>query len=105
MADMLTLSRDMEEVIADLRHEGQEAAEADRVYRLEKAKKIAELKAGGWPATITEAMANGHLIVADARCKRELNDALRDASKELLNLKKRQYDFLRDTWRREWGAA
>jgi HEPN domain-containing protein len=99
--ELLELSQSMEEKIADMEQHGIKASQADRTYRMEKAKKIAELKSGGWPATITEAMANGHLIVADARCERETNDTQRDAAKESLQTMKRKYDLLRSIWERE----
>lgn len=99
--EMLELAQATEEAISDYRTEGIAAAQADRTYRVEKAKKMKELRASGWPATTTEAMANGYILVADARLARQKSDALRDASKEAIQLLKRRYDLLKSMWERE----
>lgn len=101
IAEMLELSREMQEAIADLKSEGIAAAEHDRAYRCFKANKIAQLRLDGAPATITEALANGYEPVANARCERDKYDALHRASLERLQLIKRKYDLLKSMWERE----
>jgi hypothetical protein len=105
IADMLALAQAMEETIDDLRQEGIKAAEYDREYRMSKAVKMPQLKAQGWAATVTEALANGDEEVALARFERDKQEALRDASKETLNMLKRRYDLYRSIWEKEFGRG
>jgi hypothetical protein len=101
IAEMLDIAQRMDEAIADMRSEGLKAAEAERDYRKAKAKVMARLKAGGWAATATEAMANGDEVVAGHRYDRDYWDTMQSASKEALQVLKRRYDAARGIYERE----
>jgi hypothetical protein len=103
IGDLLQSTQKLSEAVSDYRKDGIALAKAEHKYRIEKALKIAELKADGWAATITEVMANGHLTVADARYERDRLDALHRADIELIQAMKREQDILKIFYQKELG--
>lgn len=80
-----------------------EMAEAIRQYDIALGQKILELRAEGIQASIVEKVAKGKPEIADIKFMAESAEAQARASKENINIKKKIFDSLEATKKRELG--
>lgn len=61
------------------------AAESKRDYRIQRAKKILELKEKGYPATLIRELCQGDKVVAELKFKFDVAEGVYKACKESIN--------------------
>ena len=85
---------------------GNNLAEAERLYRCEKHKRIAyERAVKNTPVTIIQDVVKGYEDIAELACKRDMAQVEYDANREAELLHKKKADILRDIYVREYGYA
>lgn len=77
--------------------------EKTRDYEIELAKRILELREEGVQASIVEKVAKGHPPIAQLKFEAGLAEASARASKENINIKKKVFESIENTKRRELG--
>lgn len=82
---------------------GKEKAQTEHDYRIALAEKILSLRADGLPATITQDIAKGDRAIANLRLKRDIAEAMYEASVSALQNYKLQTRVLDAQVSREWG--
>ena len=91
----LTLSEN-EEAVKELKSVGYALAEARRESRVELAKAMLGLRQSGVAASMVKDVARGRKNVADALFREDLQEALWEAQREEVMLRKREADVLRE---------
>ena len=99
--EMNELTRSLAEGIDELRLLGRRYAEAERTYRVEKAKAIRTLRAEGVPVTIILDLAGGH--TAQWRFDRDTAEIMWKTQQEHINGLKLRIKILEAQIAREWG--
>ncbi len=95
-ASTLKVATQMDEAISDMREYGLAMAEAERDYRVSKAKEIARLRIEqNTPVSIVESLANGTEDVATARLERDKHEVMHKVALERLQKLKRDSDLLK----------
>ena len=95
-ASLLKVTEQMDEAISDMKEYGLAMAEAERDYRVSKAKEIAKLRLiDKTPVSIVSDVANGDEKVAGLRLERDKNEVMYKASIERLQKLKREHDLLK----------
>lgn len=94
---------DLEQSLKTLRHNGIENAEAERKYRVLKAKKILELKDKGYPATLIIDIVKGMEDVAKLKFERDVAESVYKANLEAINVYKKKSDDLRMYFEKEYS--
>lgn len=84
---------------------GEKMAITAAKYESAKAHATLELKGQGYAATIIDKVIKGMPAVNDALLERDLAKVEYDNATEALNILKRDFDFLRDEYRREWTQS
>lgn len=95
----------LEVALKECKTRGRAAAEAEQDYRVALAKRILELREGGYPATLIGDLARGDKEVAKLKFDRDCAEVVYDNAKEAINVYKRQIDVLREQIEREWSNA
>ena len=95
----------LEVALKECKLRGRAAAEAEQTYRVALAKKMLELREGGYPATLVGDLARGDKEVAKLKFERDCSEVVYDNAKEAVNVYKRQIDVLREQIEREWSKA
>ncbi len=91
--------------VADLRRSGRALAEATHGYKRALALEMARLEAEGAAKTTMRDLARGSGEVCDLALARDLAEAEWFADKEVVNMRKRNVDVLREQYAREWSAS
>lgn len=89
--ELLQIERQLDSALKTLRTNGQAYAEANREYRIAKAKKILELKSSGYPITIILDLAKGDDKVAQLDLEKNIAEAVYKANLEALHVKQQEY--------------
>lgn len=97
------LVADAEKRVDELRESGRNKASTEWRYRVELAKKMWELKAGGVPATGMSDLARGDEDIAMLKFYRDAAETDFKASQEALNVAKLKIRVVSDQIAREWG--
>ena len=93
-----------EECISQMQPLGSSLAEAERVYREAKHKRIAyERGRNATPVSIIADVVKGYADIAAMVQERDMAQVLYDANREALLLHKKRADILRDIYVREYG--
>lgn len=79
---------DLNQLVRDVRSSGGAYAEAERDYRIAKAKKILQLREEGFPVTITQDVAMGCDEVSALRFDRDCAEIVYKSDLEAINAKK-----------------
>lgn len=91
----MTLAQN-EEAVKELKSVGYALAEARKESRVELAKAMLGLRRSGVAAAIVKDVAKGQKKVADALFREDLQEALWEAQREEVMLRKREADVLRE---------
>lgn len=92
--------------IKQLAARGKAKAEAAAAYRIALAEKELELRVEqGLPGSLVSDIARGDRVVAQLYVKRECAEALYDATREEIMLRKREADVYREQIAREYAQA
>lgn len=100
------LMNELSVAIAKLRQNGVNCAEAERDYKAILTKTALQLRtADNMPVTLIDKTIYGMPEVADARFKRDVEQANYEANKEYINITKLKLKILEAQLEREWGIA
>lgn len=80
-----------------------ETAEFNKQYEMELATKMFALRADGHPASMVEKLAKGDPQIAELKFKASVAEAEARSAKENINIKKKIFDSLEATKKRELG--
>ena len=94
--DLQAALRRAEACVGQLRESGEEKARAESDYREGLAKAELRLRADGHPAVLVRDLARGEREVARLYVKWQCAESLYSATYEELQLRKREFDRLRD---------
>jgi len=89
--------------LEDAKKWGISKANAERVYRIAKAQKIATDKANGVQVTIIQDLAKGDENIANLCYERDVAEVMYKASVESVNVYKKEAEIIKDEIKREWG--
>ena len=89
--------------LEDAKKWGISKANAERVYRIAKAQKIATDKANGVQVTIIQDLAKGDENIASLCYERDVAEVMYKASVESVNVYKKEAEIIKDEIKREWG--
>lgn len=93
-----------EECISQMQPLGSSLAEAERVYREAKHKRIAyERSRNNTPVSIIADVVKGYADIAELVEARDMAQVLYDANREAMMLHKKKADIMRDIYVREYG--
>lgn len=92
------------QAIEDMRVQAEARARTKSEYRKALASTTLKLKAQGMPATLVHDVARGDGDVATKQFEADLADALWEACREQVMLRKREVDILREQINREYAA-
>ena len=92
----------LETALKECKTRGNAAAETEKVYRVALAKKILELREGGYPATLIGDIARGDETVANLKFERDSAQVVYDNAQDALLVYRKQIEVLRDQIEREW---
>ena len=95
--------KSMEESNAKALEKDKEKAEYDEEYEVELAKEMLLLRTDGNPASMVEKVAKGKPEIAHIKFLSAVAEAEARASKENINIKKKIFDSLEATKKRELG--
>lgn len=84
---------------------GEKWAASKAKYETVKAKQTLEYKARGFAATIIEKIIKGDKLVNEAMYQMDVAQVQYDNSKEAINILKKDYDYLREQYQREWTQS
>ena len=91
--------------VRELKARGTAYAQAERDYRVEKAKAILEERAKGTPATVTLDIVKGRKDIAKLCFERDCAEVLYKSAMEAINSLKLQMRLLENQIAREYGQA
>ena len=94
-----------QDAIADCVKEGVAKARTASAYRSALAAKMLQLRDEGMPATMVKDIAKGDGAVNEAAFQAECAEAVYDAARETVMLRKREADVLREQISREWTQS
>lgn len=95
--------KSMEESKDEALKKEKEMAEHIRQYEMKLAVKMFSLRTDGHPASMVERMAKGDPEIADLKFKATVAEAEAKSARENINIKKRIFDSLEATKKRELG--
>ena len=95
--------KSMEDSNKNAREQELAMAEYNRQYDIALGQKILELRVDGIQASIVEKVAKGDEDIANLKFKSAVAEAEARASKENINIKKKIFDSLENTKKRELG--
>lgn len=98
-------TRLLDAAVRELRSRGTALAEAEREYRIAKAKAILEEREKGTPATVTLDIVKGRKDIANLCFKRDCAEVVYKSALEAINSTKLQLRLLESQVQREWGQA
>lgn len=98
-------TRLLDAAVKELRSRGTALAEAEREYRIAKAKAILEEREKGTPATVTLDIVKGRKDIANLCFKRDCAEVIYKSALEAINSTKLQLRLLESQVQREWGQA
>lgn len=98
-------TRLLDAAVKELRSRGTALAEAERDYRIAKAKAILEEREKGTPATVTLDIVKGRKDIANLCFKRDCAEVVYKSALEAINSTKLQLRLLESQVQREWGQA
>lgn len=93
------------EAVSQLRRSGRALAQATRDYKRALALEMARLEAQGKAKTTMRDLARGDEDVCELAFRRDLAEAEYKADLEVINMRKRNVDVLREQYAREWSAS
>jgi len=96
--------KQLDNSLATLRKHGTDKAQKERDYRVKKAEVMLHLRAEKMPATIIVDVANGDVIVADLRYKRDIAVIVYDANIDAINILKKQITIIHDQIKMDMGS-
>ena len=91
--------------IREMRKSGRNLAQAEAAYRSALAAKMLELRAKGQPASVLKDLARGDSSVNALLFQFDLAASDHEADKEVVMLRKREADVIREQLAREWSRA
>lgn len=86
--------QNLDRAIKDIETKGKAKAKAERDYRVELAKKMLELRAGGTPVSIINDLARGDEKIADLKMQRDIAESLFEANMQRIYECKINIDWL-----------
>ena len=102
-AEQMKAYKSMEESNKNALAKDMEMAEYIRQYEIALAKKMLELRESGTAASNVEKMAKGDPDIAEIKFKASVAEAEARSAKENINIKKKIFDSLEATKKRELG--
>ena len=102
-AEQMKAYKSMEDSNKNAHEKDIEMAEAIRQYDIALGQKILQLRADGIQASIVEKVAKSEPDIAELKFKATVAEAEARASKENINIKKKIFDSLEATKKRELG--
>ena len=103
MEEQMKAYRSMEESKKTAREKDVECAEYTKQYDIALAQKMLTLRAEGTLGSMVEKVAKGDPEVAELKFKAAVAEAEAKAARENINIKKRIYDSIEATMKRELG--
>jgi hypothetical protein len=97
--------RELDYAVKHIRQTGAAYAEAERNYQITLRQEVLKLRDAGTAVGIIDLTCRGIPSVADARFKRDCEEAIYEACKEACNSIKLQLRILEGQLSREWGQA
>lgn len=95
----------LNQALSTLRPNGIAYAQAEREYRIAKAKKILELKSYGYPITLITDLAKGDEVISELAMKRDIAEATYKANKDALSVKMMELSMLKAQYEKEYVAT
>lgn len=74
-------------------------------YESVKSRRVLEMKEGGFSASMIELVIKGDAEVSDAMMERDIAEVQYKNACEGVNVLKKEFDFLREQYKREWEQA
>lgn len=100
------LMKELSLAIGKLRENGVKLADAEKNYKIILRQEALKLRAGdNMPVTLIDKIVYGLPNVAEARFKRDVEQANYDANKEYINVTKLKLRVIEGQLSREWGNA
>lgn len=99
------LTKQLDVGVRQLRHTGQDLAQAEMDYKIKLRETALKMKDSGETATFISLTIHGEPDVARLRFKRDCADAIYQANQESINSCKLQMRLLEDRIARDWGQA
>ena len=96
------ITRELNALLGEYRTDSQNAAEAEREYRVRLAVAMNAVHAAGVAWSATGDLARGSEEVASLRCARDCMRGILDATQEAINVKKLQLRIIQADIEREW---
>ena len=93
----------LDAAITELKSRGRAAAQAERDYRVELAKRILSERDKGTPVTIISDVCRGDPTIAGMKFERDVSDVVYKSALEAVNGYKLQIRILDAQIEREWG--
>lgn len=93
------------DVLESLHQAAIDKAEAEADYRSKLAAEELRLREAGYPATMIRDLARGGDEVCEAQVRRDESEALYEATREELMLRKVEMKLLNDMVNREWSVT
>ena len=103
--DLQAKTKQLEVSIRQLRKTGTEYAEAERDYKITLRQECLKLRDEGMAIGMIDKTCYGIPVVADARFKRDVAEAVYKANQEAINSIKLQMRLLESQISREWSTA
>lgn len=90
--------------LRELRKRGESYATAERDYKCALSKKILQLRADGYPATLIADLSRGDKEIALCRFNRDIAQTMYKAALEAINVYKLEIRVLENQIEREWKS-
>ena len=103
--DIANVEKQLDNALSTIRKNGIAYAEAERDYRIAKAKKILELKSQGFPTTLIPDLAKGDEVIADLDLKRNILEATYKANRDGISVKMLELSVLKVQYEKEYVAT
>ena len=98
-------TKELDISVRNLRKSGSDFAEAERCYKILLRQEVLKLRDEGTAVTLIPLTVYGIKEVAEARCKRDIAQAVYEANKESINATKLVIKILQEQQKQEWGMA
>lgn len=102
--DLQTKTRELEKSIKTLRHSGTNYAQAERDYKVLLRQECLKLRDEGMAIGMIDKTCYGIPVVAEARFKRDVAEAVYKANLEAINSIKLQMRLMENQLQREYGT-
>ena len=101
-SEIRTEQSTLDKAVTALRTRGAKKAQAEHDYRVALSKRLLDLRAEGYPASIIRDIAVGAEDIAKLRLERDIAASLYESAQEAINVQKLKIRILENQLSREW---